>query len=131
MIMFDIDDYKLINDTFGHAAGDRILVEFSSLLKKNTRKMDICGRLGGDEFGLVLPETDSPRAGVIAERVRSSLASLEIDFNGVMIKATSSIGISQLKGKIKDLQTLMETADSALYQVKHLGKNQVKIFEGK
>jgi len=131
MIMFDIDDYKLINDTFGHAAGDRILVEFSSLLKKNTRKMDICGRLGGDEFGLVLPETDSPRAGVIAERVRSSLASLEIDFNGVMIKATSSIGISQLKGKIKDLQTLMETADSALYQVKHLGKNQVKIFGGK
>jgi diguanylate cyclase (GGDEF)-like protein/PAS domain S-box-containing protein len=131
MIMIDIDDYKLVNDTFGHGAGDRVLSDFSFMCRQKIRRMDICGRLGGDEFGLILPETDITRAQAFAERLRSSVASLEINFNGSLIKVTASLGISQVKGKVKDLETLLETADQAMYMAKQAGKNQVKVYREK
>jgi len=130
MLMIDIDNYKMVNDTFGHGAGDRVLREFSLLCAEKIRRMDICGRLGGDEFGLILPETDITKAYAIAERLRSSLASLEINFNGSLIKVTASFGISQLKGNVKNLEILMETADQAMYRAKQAGKNQVVVHEG-
>jgi diguanylate cyclase (GGDEF)-like protein/PAS domain S-box-containing protein len=131
MIMIDIDGYKMINDTFGHGAGDRVLSDFGLLCSEKLRRMDICGRLGGDEFGLILPETDLPRAEAIAERLRSSFALLEINFNGSLIKVTASLGISQLKDKVKDLEALMETADQAMYLAKQAGKNQVAVYKEK
>jgi diguanylate cyclase (GGDEF)-like protein len=128
MIMIDIDNYKMVNDTFGHGAGDHVLVEFSKLCKGSIRRMDIFGRLGGDEFGLILPETDLTETQKLAERLRLGLEKKEIEFNGALIKVTACFGIAQLKGKIRNLESLMESADQAMYEAKQAGKNRMSGF---
>ncbi len=126
-IMIDLDNFKLMNDTFGHGAGDRVLYEFGQLCKNNLRKIDILGRLGGDEYAVLLPETDIEAAMLTAERLRSETEKLEVIYGNSLVKFTASFGVSILKGKIKDLQQLMDSADKALYEAKAAGKNKVTV----
>lgn len=126
-IMIDLDNFKLMNDTFGHGAGDRVLYEFGQLCKSNLRKIDILGRLGGDEYAVLLPETDIEAAILTAERLRSETEKLEVIYGNSLVKFTASFGVSILKGKIKDLQQLMDSADKALYEAKAAGKNKVAV----
>ncbi len=125
LIMIDLDNFKAMNDTFGHGAGDRVLFEFGKLCKNNLRKIDILGRLGGDEYAVLLPETDAKAALLTAERLRSETEKLEVIFGNSLVKFTASFGISVFMGKIKNLQQLMDSADKALYEAKSAGRNTV------
>jgi diguanylate cyclase len=128
LMMIDIDNYKMTNDTFGHHAGDQVLLEFGKLCKGKIRRMDIAGRLGGDEFAIILPETDGSEARNSAERLRKDIERKEMHIENTLIKVTASFGVAQLKGKIKDLQGLMDAADKAMYAAKQAGKNQTHLF---
>jgi diguanylate cyclase (GGDEF)-like protein len=123
--MVDLDNFKVVNDTFGHGAGDQALYEFGQICKRNLRKIDILGRLGGDEFVVLLPETERKAALLTAERLRSETEKLEVIFENSLVKFTASFGVSILKGNIKNLLQLIASADKALYEAKGAGKNKV------
>jgi diguanylate cyclase (GGDEF)-like protein len=123
IVMFDIDVFKRINDTYGHLSGDRVLKTIVSLIKEEVRKIDYLIRWGGDEFILILPETNLEGTKGLAERIRNSIANHKFDnMEGV----TVSLGITHFsKGDTKD--TLMKRADEALYKAKMNGGNRVEI----
>jgi diguanylate cyclase (GGDEF)-like protein len=123
-IAIDIDDFKSINDRYGHDAGDKILKTFSNSIQINARGTDTCVRLGGDEFIIILPNTERDIAVTIAERIRKSIEAVEIYFNEEPVNITSSIGVSTHSGEV-DISSLMKSADQALYAAKQRGKNNV------
>lgn len=131
LIMMDIDHFKIINDTFGHAAGDQVLVECASLMSASVRKeIDWVARYGGEEFVIVLPETPLPGALIAAERFRSILASQVIVADGCELRVTASFGVSSFtpssqKEDLTMAATLLERADQCLYQAKKEGRNRV------
>ena len=125
LITLDIDFFKAVNDTIGHAAGDELLKIVSEELEKACRKADLPARLGGDEFAVLLPETPSSSAAAVAERFRTALHERPMIAGGVEIKATSSIGIADLNaGQMDGPGGLMALADKALYAAKELGRDQ-------
>ncbi|MFP4139846.1 MAG: diguanylate cyclase [Phycisphaerae bacterium] len=125
LITLDIDFFKAVNDTIGHAAGDDLLKIVSEELEAACRKADLPARLGGDEFAVLLPETPSQAAGQVAERFRLALHDRPMIAGGVEIKATSSIGIADLNaGAMDSPSALMALADKALYAAKELGRDQ-------
>jgi diguanylate cyclase (GGDEF)-like protein len=129
-LMLDIDHFKQVNDTYGHAAGDEVLKHFSSICLKMARHLDVVARIGGEEFAVMLPETNSEGAYEFAERFREKIcnSSVTID-NTTTIKYSVSIGISSLDIACdKDVKTILERADKALYQAKKCGRNTTKIF---
>ena len=119
----DIDHFKKVNDEYGHPIGDIILQEFSLLLNETLRKSDIVGRWGGEEFLIILPETDAEGAKEVAEHLRKRIEKFE--FTAVKHK-TSSFGITQYQ-KGSDIQSLVNKADVALYNAKNKGRNQVSV----
>lgn len=123
IMMLDIDHFKLVNDTFGHQAGDRVLVKVAELIKENTGISDYIGRYGGEEFIVILPNTDIEKAAMIAERIRGSVQSYDFSLNNKQI--TISIGVVQYKDEVSHL--LVNKADMLLYQAKSSGRNRVKI----
>lgn len=128
-IMIDIDNFKKINDTYGHAAGDYVLEFFAQLIMGCVRKSDIVARYGGDEFIIILPSTDSETAEVIAERIRNAVAQTQIPpLHGLSIPSiTCSAGVSAypaLCGK----EDLIKAADISLYNAKLSGKNCTKVY---
>ena len=123
-MMIDIDDFKEVNDTYGHQKGDEVLEKIGEVLNQNTRQMDFAARYGGEELCIVLPNTKSDKAYEIATRIRKEIASLSFDGFSV----TVSIGISQTDKYKKDEVRLIEIADKALYEAKENGKNQVVIL---
>ncbi|MEI8025652.1 MAG: GGDEF domain-containing protein [Pseudomonadota bacterium] len=133
IIYYDLDFFKKVNDTYGHNAGDLVLKESASVVKGVVRKEDIQGRFGGEEFIIILPNTDLKKAIELAERVRQSLEfhpfKLEIsDAHGkrtITHKQTISIGVSQLQNEMTDPKELLETADKKLYVSKQTGRNKV------
>jgi diguanylate cyclase (GGDEF)-like protein len=127
IVVLDIDDFKRINDTFGHPAGDEYLKKVSFVITNALREQDICGRLGGEEFLVLLPETDIKGAYILASRIRIRIESSPIHFNGKEIKTTISAGISQynVASPPKSTDTLFQLADNALYEAKRTGKNRV------
>ena len=127
MIYFDLDFFKKVNDTYGHNAGDFILKEISNLVKTNIRKDDIFCRYGGEEFVILLPNTDARTAYELAERIRSSMEGETFTFNGIDIKQTISLGVSQLDASMNDPKDLLDNADQKLYRSKQNGRNQVTI----
>ena len=126
LVMFDLDFFKQINDTFGHAAGDRILIETVAVCRRNLRSVDLFGRLGGEEFAVLLPHTDLEGAKTVAELLRTAIERIEIEFTPAeIIKITASFGITELKNTDIAIQTILDRADTVLYQAKNDGRNRI------
>jgi len=122
--MIDIDDFKYVNDTYGHQKGDEVLKTIGNVLNQNIREMDLAARYGGEELSVVMPNTKAEEAYEIANRIRKEIQSL--DFNN--FKITVSIGISQ-STRTCSSKTLISLADKALYKAKENGKNQVIVYQ--
>ncbi|MCM8780499.1 MAG: GGDEF domain-containing protein [Candidatus Omnitrophica bacterium] len=127
-LMLDIDHFKKCNDTYGHLVGDAILKELSKLIKENTRQIDLLGRYGGEEFAIILSETDQDQAFFVAERICQVVQGKTIQAYDEKLKITVSIGISIFPKDALDAQKLIERADQALYQAKSQGRNRVVVY---
>jgi len=127
LLIIDIDHFKVINDTFGHDAGDDVLREFAIRLRKSTRGIDLACRYGGEEFVVVMPETDKSVATVVAERIRRRIASepFAIRAGEGTVDVTISIGLAALNGASESVAAVLKRADQALYRAKHEGRNRV------
>lgn len=126
LLMMDIDNFKSVNDTYGHPVGDQVLKEIANCIQTTIRKIDIASRYGGEEFTVILPETNSMDGRVIAERLRKNISEIKIKLkDGTIIAPTISIGMSEYPSCALDEQTLIELADVALYNAKNNGKNCV------
>jgi diguanylate cyclase (GGDEF)-like protein len=124
MVMFDIDFFKKVNDTYGHQCGDFILQSLVSIIRQNTRKIDCLARYGGEEFCCLLPETDLDQAIQLAERFRSSIETHQNMFKEQVIPITISLGVSKLaEGDTEE--SFIKKADDALYEAKKSGRNKV------
>lgn len=126
VIMFDIDFFKKINDTFGHLAGDHVLKEIAQLVKSRVRPDDTVARYGGEEFTAILPETTLEGAQKIAEDLRQRVQERVFNFEGEDIRVTISMGAAQLEGD-ENTSALLRLADEKLYRAKKTGRNQVCI----
>ncbi len=129
ILMIDIDHFKDINDTYGHAVGDKVLKELGKILIKKLRKHDIACRYGGEEFVVALPETASNEAHFVAEKLRKYIESYKFSDNDEM-KVMVSIGVASFTKKINSVDTLIIHADQALYRSKAAGRNMVTVFDG-
>ncbi|THB68404.1 MAG: sensor domain-containing diguanylate cyclase [Gammaproteobacteria bacterium] len=129
IILFDLDHFKNINDTYGHLAGDEVLKSISSRLEAVLRNSDIAGRYGGEEFTVILPNTDAEGAAILAERLRKEVEESEIIYDGQKIPVTISVGVTLLSDNIENHEMLLNQADTALYYCKENGRNQVKLFD--
>ena len=126
VVLTDLDDFKLINDSFGHHAGDEVLLAFANLLRAHGRDVDVAARLGGEEFAILLPETSVEGASVVAERLRHSLSDSRIRIaEKTEVTVTASFGVAELE-EGQSVDELLRAADSALYRAKELGKNRVE-----
>lgn len=125
--LLDIDHFKLVNDTYGHKAGDEVLHDFAGRVARNVRGVDLAARYGGEEFVVIMPETDIEAAEKIAERLRESIAEEAFAISGSddKIEITVSIGLACCDASTKSTTEIMEKADKALYEAKHKGRNQV------
>ena len=125
--IFDIDHFKNVNDTYGHNCGDMVLVEVSRVANKMIRNMDTLGRYGGEEFMIILPNTNAFDAYDVAERVRKTIEDHGIKYKGHMIRVTASFGICQLKRDLDSVYEYIAKADAALYEAKNSGRNKTMI----
>ena len=128
IVMIDVDEFKTVNDTYGHDAGDAVLKNVADTIRRNSRQCDICGRIGGDEFMLVLTFTDQAGVRIAVERIRQQIESHVYTFQGREISVTASLGIAGIKpGQDCDIERLMVQADVALYSAKRRGRNRAEI----
>jgi diguanylate cyclase (GGDEF)-like protein len=129
VVLVDLDHFKRVNDTHGHAAGDLVLREVADVLHANVRTADIVGRYGGEEFMVVLPETDADAAAASAEKLRRLVGSREVRLDdGYVLSVTLSAGVAGGLGRHLQLDALVRDADAALYSAKALGRDQVYVF---
>lgn len=122
--IIDLDYFKKVNDTYGHAAGDEVLREFCRRSKEQLRDIDLLGRLGGEEFAILLPYTNEKDAVLAVERIRKAIASTPFDYDGQSITVTISAGVTELRSSDSKLDEWMARADEALYRAKEKGRNQ-------
>jgi diguanylate cyclase (GGDEF)-like protein len=127
VIMCDLDHFKQINDQHGHGAGDIVLAEFGERVRQNLRGTDLAGRIGGEEFLLVLPETEVEGALLLAERLRVSLSDTPHLLPEGPIQVTCSLGVAQRISEDREAGALLGRADEALYAAKRQGRNQVVV----
>lgn len=128
IVMVDVDQFKTVNDTFGHDAGDAVLRRVAEIIQRNSRQCDICGRIGGDEFLLVMTFTDHDGVRTAVERLRAQLEAQRFSFEGREVRVTASIGIAGIRqGQECDFGRLMVQADVALYSAKRLGRNRAEM----
>jgi len=125
LLMCDIDHFKRINDTYGHAAGDVVIKQVAQAVKKNLRETDLAGRYGGEEFAVLLVDTTADQALYFAERLRKTVENLQMEFNQQLLRATISVGIAQFEPQMQDHRQWLEFADKALYTSKAEGRNKV------
>jgi len=125
VLMLDLDHFKRINDDYGHAVGDEVLKHFSQIIRSQQRKIDIIGRLGGEEFAVILPDTNLAEALVLGERLRHAVARSPLTNESNTIVITVSIGIALLSINSKSADSVLRDADQALYMAKNAGRNQV------
>jgi diguanylate cyclase (GGDEF)-like protein len=132
LLLIDLDDFKKINDNYGHPAGDQVLATVGKILKEGCRGSDLVARYGGEEFAVMLPTTASSVAFDIAQRLRSRIAGTIFVFDGKSVKLTASIGIAQATSRCSDaVDQLVSRADQALYRAKKNGKNMTYIYTSK
>lgn len=129
LVMFDIDHFKKFNDTYGHQIGDFVLQEMGRLILINTRSNDTSSRYGGEEFALILPETNMEGALIQAERLRSAVRNHPFTTDRTCFNITVSVGVASLEEDIRDARMLIQRADEALYNAKAEGRNRVCWFK--
>lgn len=130
LAILDIDKFKVFNDTYGHLAGDEVIIEIAHQLKKEFRESDIISRFGGEEFTALFPETGSSMSYILAERIRSSIEALDIIYKGIHLKVTVSVGVCVFRNDEEiDANEILKRADEALYESKENGRNRVTIFK--
>ncbi len=126
VFMFDVDHFKSVNDTYGHDVGDKVLKELAELSRENMREGDVVGRMGGEEFAVILPNTERSHAERAAERLREAVANHKITTEKEELSVTISVGVVMMQGRSKcDIDALLKIADEALYQAKNQGRNRV------
>ena len=129
MIMLDLDDFKTINDTYGHQQGDIILKDVATLMRRSVRDIDLVARYGGEEFTVMLPETPKKNSIVVAERIRSAIEEHEFQLDSGPVHITASLGISGRDDDPENKKELIAKADEALYKAKRQGKNRVCLWD--
>ena len=127
LIMFDIDHFKKINDTYGHPAGDEVIRNTSALMRQASRETDILGRYGGEEFGIILVDTAAEGAAIMADRLRLAIEASVVHHDGQEIRYTISLGVAELPENIESHKQWIELSDQGLYAAKHGGRNQVVV----
>ena len=132
LIVLDIDYFKKINDTFGHAIGDEVIKSLAELLKDNTRKEDIISRFGGEEFVVLLPNTSKEEAFDIAEKLRHKVETTKLNiYDKQFVKFTISLGIDESNNNSSNISEIINNADMALYEAKNSGRNKTIIYTNK
>ncbi len=128
VLMLDIDHFKQVNDTYGHAAGDEVLKEFAHRLSRHMRNFDLVSRIGGEEFLVILPDIDLPMAKMVAERLCAVISDepMVCTPDGTALKITTSIGITWASGGTEPVDAVLKRADTALYRAKNGGRNRVE-----
>ena len=126
-VMFDIDHFKKVNDVHGHAVGDEVLTQLVSCVTRNIRDEDLLGRLGGEEFALVLPETETSKAALLANRQREAVSELRFSGKDGKFNVSISAGVSEPTLRELDIVATLERADQALYVAKQNGRNRVEL----
>lgn len=126
VVMIDVDRFKSINDQHGHAIGDQVLRSVSAICQGSLRGSDVFGRIGGEEFVLLLPDTPHANAIYVAERMREQLMLSPIQLDNLTLNITASFGVASMRDDDADFNTVLERADQAMYEAKHGGRNQVK-----
>ncbi len=128
LVMLDVDHFKSVNDTYGHTTGDQVLHQLAKLAEATLRPIDVFGRLGGEEFGILLPETGGDEAMIVAERLREAIAGFPMQLsNGATLKVTASFGIAVLTPTLTSVASWIEQADTMLYAAKANGRNCTKL----
>ena len=128
LIMMDIDHFKQVNDEYGHSIGDKVLIKFADTIRKNIREVDILGRIGGEEFALILPESTMDEALVITEKLRQKVSNMNFDNIGHQLVISSSFGVASVKSGCTGFEKLLSMADTALYTAKNKGRNRVESY---
>ncbi len=125
LLLLDVDEFKRVNDTYGHDIGDLVLQCIAHTLKESIREIDILARLGGEEFAILLPNTQAEAAAMLGERLRSSIEKETCACKGQNTRVTVSVGVAAHHADTLDLDTLLRNADQAMYRAKSLGRNRV------
>ena len=128
-VFMDIDKFKKVNDMYGHAAGDKVLQSVAQVIKDTTRKVDVPARMGGEEFGVLLPETDLEHAEQVAERLRKNMEQNSVECKEEIIQVTVSVGVTSFAEKVSTVDQMLDTADTALYEAKDAGRNCVRVYD--
>src|SRR6266446_6273769 len=130
VVMADLDAFKRVNDTYGHEAGDVVLKRFADVLRANTRTSNICGRIGGEEFVVVITHVEKPNIQIAIDRIRRELEAEQFNFEGRILGITASFGVSGFqRGAVPDFSQVLREADIALYAAKRAGRNRVEFAE--
>ena len=130
VLFVDLDHFKLVNDTYGHAAGDLVLKRAADCMGRHVRSSDLLGRVGGEEFSVFLPGTDMVSAAGVAENIRKAIERLDIEVTpGTRLKISASIGVARNQHSDETLKEIQTKADTAMYQAKQGGRNRVSCFE--
>jgi diguanylate cyclase (GGDEF)-like protein len=128
VLFIDLDHFKSINDTYGHAVGDDVLRAVAQTLQAHVRRSDVVGRIGGEEFSVFLPNTQVKGAELVAEALRVAIESIHIEVDGVRLKITASIGVAAKRFDEETMQAIQQHADQAMYEAKRGGRNRVSTF---
>lgn len=130
VVMLDLDKFKNVNDTYGHDAGDAVLVKLAEILRMTTRTEEIVARFGGEEFILLAPLSTNEELMMAAERIRATIELVEVEIpSGERLRVTASLGVATISQPrtLDDGLQLVKAADEALYEAKELGRNQVRL----
>jgi diguanylate cyclase (GGDEF)-like protein len=128
ILMFDIDHFKRVNDTYGHAAGDEVIRAVGALISDEIRSTDKVARFGGEEFVVLLRETDEHLAATLADRLRRKISELSVTSGGQTLNFTTSIGCAMSDDSSRDVEDVIQRADKALYAAKSAGRNSVAVY---
>jgi two-component system cell cycle response regulator len=128
VVIADLDNFKVVNDTYGHDAGDTVLKEFARILKRSVRSSDICGRTGGEEFIIIFTHADECNVGIVVARVLRQLREHDFSFGTEAVQVTASFGIAGFQGAgVPEFAKLINQADAALYVAKRGGRNRIEV----